>query len=142
MKVQYTSNNSGGNWWLTDEDWFALEKAGWKVEWTKKKTLWENPKSKKYPGKYEWLGALAKEASKDFKSIAEAMQEFEEITGQRVSDEGCNCCGAPHTFSWGRAIDDSLPKDAEYGYASGESCLQYLFPEKGQKTLREMYEEG
>lgn len=33
--VEYDSNNSGGRWWLKDEDWFALEKAGWKVGWFK-----------------------------------------------------------------------------------------------------------
>ncbi len=27
-KIEYSSNNSGGDWWLKDEDWFALEKAG------------------------------------------------------------------------------------------------------------------
>src|SRR5690348_13992879 len=33
--VEYDSNNSGGSWWLNDEDWIALEKAGWKVEWAR-----------------------------------------------------------------------------------------------------------
>lgn len=31
--VEYDSNNSGGSWWLKDEDWAALEKAGWYVQW-------------------------------------------------------------------------------------------------------------
>ena len=31
--VEYSHNNSGGHWWLTDDDWRELEKAGWKVEW-------------------------------------------------------------------------------------------------------------
>jgi hypothetical protein len=33
MKVEYSSNNSGGSWWLKTEDWKALEDAGWNVEW-------------------------------------------------------------------------------------------------------------
>ena len=33
MYVEYSSNNSGGSWWLKDEDWKALEAAGWKVVW-------------------------------------------------------------------------------------------------------------
>lgn len=33
MKVEYSSNNSGGGWWLTDKHWQKLEKAGWEVEW-------------------------------------------------------------------------------------------------------------
>ena len=33
MYVEYITNNSGGSWWLSDDDWKALEAAGWKVEW-------------------------------------------------------------------------------------------------------------
>lgn len=25
MLIRYSSNNSGGSWWLTDEDWHKLE---------------------------------------------------------------------------------------------------------------------
>lgn len=32
-KLEYDSNNSGGDWWLKDKDWAAMEKAGWTVEW-------------------------------------------------------------------------------------------------------------
>ena len=28
-----------------------------------------------------------------------AVEEFERVTGQDASDEGCNCCGQPHNFS-------------------------------------------
>ena len=90
MEIEYSSNNSGGSWWLKDEDWKALEAAGW------------------------WVG-LAKCAKKDFTTVKEALEEFERITGENVSDEGCNCCGAPHSFFW------------EGGYCSGEDCLQYLY---------------
>lgn len=31
--IQYSSNNSGGKWWLKDADWAALERAGWEVKW-------------------------------------------------------------------------------------------------------------
>jgi len=44
------------------------------------------------------LGALAKEASKMFLSIEDAQAEFEKITKQNVTDEGCRCCGEPHYF--------------------------------------------
>ena len=33
MKVEYSSNNSGGSWWLSDDDWRKLEKAGWEIQW-------------------------------------------------------------------------------------------------------------
>lgn len=116
MEITYESNNSGGGWWLKDEDWKALEKAGWKVKWFKDQEA--SPLQNKRSDR--WLGALAEEATKEFDSIREAIQEFEKITGQDVSDEGCNCCGAPHNFIW---------KD-DKGYfhsCSGQSCLDYMY---------------
>lgn len=82
MKIVYSSNNSGGSWCLSDEDWKNLEAAGWTVEWKN-----EN-----------WLGALATSASKDFPDMDSAIREFEEITGHDANDEGCECCGPPHSF--------------------------------------------
>lgn len=148
MKITYSSNNSGGGWWLKDKDWIALEKAGWHVFWGglyfchSRFSFQEKPVGKPEPhassskcpghrrydtfeelGKDRYMGALAKEACKNFKTPGDAMQEFEEITKQDVSEEGCNCCGAPHSFNWGAP-------GKNYGYASGEDCLAYLFPDK------------
>jgi len=109
MLVTYSSNNSGGDWWLEDKDWFALEKAGWKVDWHK-----DDPDGFMVRSDGRRLGALANRASKEFDSPGQAMREFKEITGQAVSDEGCECCGAPHNFSWSG------------GWASGEDCLRYV----------------
>jgi hypothetical protein len=100
VTVTYESNNSGGSWWLRDEDWHKLAAAGWAVDWEKDKT---GPLRK---GE-RFLGALAMRASKDFADPREAIAEFERITGQDASDEGCNCCGPPHSFSY---------KDADGGY--------------------------
>ena len=113
MRVTYTSNNSGGSWWLKDEDWHKLEKAGWQVEWVK-----DDPFYKSWKAGERWLGALAKEASKEFDTPRDAMIEFEALTGQQVTDEGCNCCGAPHEFSWGEGD--------KRDYASGEDCFRIL----------------
>lgn len=126
MKVEYRSNNSGGSWWLKDEDWKALEQAGWKVEWVSE----ADPESiaAKFTRNGRYLGAIATTASYECETPQEALRSFELFTGQQVSDEGCNCCGAPHSFSW----DD--------GYCSGEDCLKYLYPNKTPKTLREFYE--
>ena len=33
VHTEYDSNNSGGSWWLSDQNWIDLEQAGWKVEW-------------------------------------------------------------------------------------------------------------
>lgn len=138
MKIEYDSNNSGGNWWLEDKDWEALEAAGWEVEWGGLGSSFSKEKPKKGD---RWLGALACTASKNFETPGDAMREFEKITGQDVSNGGCNCCGAPHRFRWGRAVDESLPKEAEYGSVSGEGCLEYLFPNrKVPASLREAME--
>lgn len=111
MKIEYTTNNSGGGWWLKDKDWDALSAAGWDVEWYKQ----------------PFLGAKATAATKEFETPADAMREFEKLTGSDVCDEGCNCCGAPHSFSW------------VGGSASGEGCLQHLY-ENAPTTLREAAE--
>lgn len=110
INVRYSSNNSGGSWWLNDEDWYALEKAGWNVEWEKDST------SRFIRGDKDgrWLGALATAASKEFDSMREAVEEFESITGQNAADEGCNCCGPPHYFSG---------EDEDGNYVSGPEIV-------------------
>ena len=126
MKIEYSSNNSGGGWWLKDKAWKALEKNGWTVEWIR------DQKGKYFkPDKDgRWMGALATRAHKDFDGPSEAIREFEKLTLADASDEGCNCCGPPHSFSWG--TDDS------WGYASGAECLPHLFPDKKiPSSLRE-----
>lgn len=91
MKVEYRSNNSGGNWWLTDENWLALEKAGWKVAWVGNGDAHSGDR---------WLGALARSAIKEgATSLEKAAEEWEQITGERATDAGCPCCGIPHTFT-------------------------------------------
>ena len=32
-RLEYSSNNSGGEWWLTHKDWKAMDDHGWTVEW-------------------------------------------------------------------------------------------------------------
>lgn len=124
MKVTYNSNNSGGRWWLKDEDWLALEASGWDVEWHAKK-----PEGSIMRGNSEgrWLGGLATGASKDFETLKEAISEFEEITGQDAMDEGCNCCGPPHRFEFN---DESV---------SGEEIASHMFA-KVPGSLREALE--
>ena len=97
----YESNNSGGYWWLSDEEWGQLEQHGWTVEWFKDSTFF----SDRMDDQDRWLGALAKQASKKFTSMDEAKTEFAWATGQNPSDQGCWCCGRPHRFEeaydWG-----------------------------------------
>lgn len=119
MIVQYDSNNSGGYWWLKDDDWLALEKAGWHVEWGQTRychtdASWKMPipvcdSYKECAGHHadsyqqiaqeeRFLEAAATSASKEFNSIEDAKAEWSRVTGQDPDEEGCNCCGRPHAF--------------------------------------------
>jgi hypothetical protein len=93
VQVEYSSNNSGGSWWLSDADWYALERAGWDVRWQKDEA---NPIFRSDDGRF--LGALANRATKQFNSLGEGIQEWERITGKTSTELGCGCCGPPHSF--------------------------------------------
>lgn len=82
MLVRYSSNNSGGQWWLTDDDWNKLQQAGWSVNWREER----------------FLGAIATDATYQCESIEEARQSFAVATGENPDAEGCDCCGPPHGF--------------------------------------------
>jgi hypothetical protein len=117
--VEYDSNNSGGSWWLDDEDWKKLEAAGWVVEWANLKPQFKNKDYVRRPdgipelipgkdafvtadkdGVPRWLGAIAKRAYKpNCESLREAADEWEQITGKSATDAGCPCCGQPHNFT-------------------------------------------
>lgn len=91
--LNYSSNNSGGSWWLTDKNWKDLEAAGWKVDWVKdRKDRFGSPDSEG-----RWLGALATSASREVDDPEEGVAEWSEITGESPS---CNCCGEPHSFTF------------------------------------------
>ena len=135
--VEYSSNNSGGGWWLTDKDWKALEKAGWKVKWGDRGFVYNKSGNYTYDDEgypifkvndSRWLGTIAKYAFYKCDTPKEALESFEKATRKSVTDEGCNCCGAPHSFSW------------EGGYCSGEDCSEYLFGEDiSNLSKRELY---
>jgi hypothetical protein len=95
MYVEYSANNSGGKWWLTDEDWKSLEGAGWEVEWVKD---WDNDYFKP-DTEGRWLGALAKKATRRGLGLREAVAEWERATSACSTDAGCPCCGPPHHFT-------------------------------------------
>ena len=124
MKVRYDSNNSGGYWWLTDQNWIDLEAAGWKVNWFRDNDpvpFWPRPDGR-------WLGALAQEATREGLTLGEAIQEWERITGQKSNALGCSCCGVPHHFCAydddGKIIGSYSPESPDEGdeYEEGEEC--------------------
>lgn len=132
MRVEYASNNSGGSWWLKDEHWHALAKAGWQVVWAVNgDAYYDGPPPAESDGS-RYMGALAKRAFLDCETPVDAIRSFEKATGMEASDEGCNCCGPPHRFSW------SEPGNG-YGSASGEDILPLLYGD-GPKSLREACE--
>lgn len=101
--VEYSANNSGGGWWLSDDDWYALERAGWIVDWYKDQTDWNG---RPYPDG-QFLGALATRAFLPHATESEAIESWQNATGQWASEIGCECCGPPHDF-WetGRNTDE------------------------------------
>lgn len=93
--VEYSSNNSGGDWWLEDKDWKALEAAGWEVDWYANE---KDPFTRRAYPDGRFLGALASHAKRYGLSLKMAIAEWEDITGQNSEDQGCHCCGSPHGF--------------------------------------------
>lgn len=93
--LEYRSNNSGGSWWLSDADWQAMERAGWSVGWIK-----DNPEPMIPAGSDRWLGAIATRATIETTDPDSVIAEWESVTGQSASAEGCNCCGHPHEFTY------------------------------------------
>lgn len=120
--VEYDSNNSGGHWWLKDKDWYALEKAGWIVEWHTLEGCYDETGNHVYNAEGlpvlmpkgtsgqsfmsadkdgRWLGALAGGAYRklnDGDTLRSVAEEWESITGACSTDAGCPCCGQPHRF--------------------------------------------
>jgi hypothetical protein len=74
MKVTYSENNSGGYSRMKEEQWTALEKAGWRVNVSQR------------------LAHIEAESM----DIAIAKWEF--ATKKYADDLGCTCCGRPHNF--------------------------------------------
>jgi len=122
MYVEYSTNNSGGRWWLSDKNWTDLEAAGWIVAWNRlfydyddkgeyvvdergiPVLLEDDPGTSRYgriPNPDEggrWLGSLAQRAYRPGLSLRDAAREWERVTGLSSTEAGCPCCGQPHNF--------------------------------------------
>jgi hypothetical protein len=112
--VVYDSNNSGGSWWLTYDNWLALEEAGWNVHWIQPKggssfpgpgrslETYDNPlqPQTRHDESINWLGCRAESAAKEFETPEEGIKEWEKVTGQNAGAYGCSCCGPPHNFEY------------------------------------------
>lgn len=113
--VEYSSNNSGGEWWLTDSDWRALEEAGWEIDWIAGQEDWFGRPYK--DGRF--LGALATSAKRYGLSLREAIAEWEDVTWEESNALGCQCCGVPHRFTAytadGEYVDSYEPDRPTHG---------------------------
>lgn len=118
--LEYSSNNSGGNWWLKLEDWQHLEEAGWIIHWIhgnndpdhehaepfdlmEHKHSYSDVLVRSVWNGETYLDAAASSAAIETDNPDEAIHQFEVLTRQSADAEGCNCCGRPHYFTW----DDS-----------------------------------
>jgi len=101
--VEYDSNNSGGSWWVSLDQWKALEKAGWEVDWRKE----------------EWLGTMATRATKRGVTLRDAVKDWERITGLDSCDAGCPCCGQPHNFYEYDAKDKMIDSGPHASFTCG-----------------------
>ncbi len=87
--VTLSQNNSGGSFWLSNEDFDNLIADGW-VE----------PE-----GQTSMFGRVSHDLTLDVPvadedaAVTIAKIEFQRVTGQDPDDEGCNCCGPPFYFS-------------------------------------------
>jgi len=119
--LEYDSNNSGGSFWLDDEHWFALAEAGWEIAWAMGSGLDYDrlppPKNASARDRRRWLGTLATKARITTFNPLQSIREWEKITESDASAEGCNCCGPPHTFSWGEGNDWQCLSASEVGAA-------------------------
>lgn len=119
--LRYSSNNSGGAFWLRLEEWQALEKAGWIVHWkhdendpshTHEKSGEEYFSLGLHDHSYKdelvqatwngelWLGTPATSAVLVTDDPTSGVEQFEFVTCQSVDDQGCSCCGPPHSFQF------------------------------------------
>lgn len=75
--VEFTHNNSGGYYWLTNSDWTALAAAGWTVE----TPTFGHPSA-----------MIAADSVEHAKALWAETLPFDPDT------EGCPCCGSPFRF--------------------------------------------
>ena len=120
MKIQYRTNNSGGSYWLNKRHWDALVADGWRIH--------DNGYSREPHD-----ATLDCESDGEDESFLEAVTRWERATGMNASDEGCNCCGPPHTFQ----LADDGPGWESY---SGQSILMLKYPD-GPTSLEDALKE-
>ena len=123
--VRYVSNNSGGVWWLTTQDWERLEEQGWTVHWENRRDhlngYSHNFDLNTYPTLFPrtgdtFLRAEARSAAIETDDPMDAVTGWTAATGEYPYSEGCACCGRPHDFTiYDREIGAVVGFDDVYG---------------------------
>ena len=139
MKIIYYSHSDWWHWPLSHRDWLNLEENGWDVNWfanmEERPVLIKEFDSLDSDGIWSkvrldiFQGVWATSASKDFKSISDAIKDFEKITGQDTSETKPPSL-PPHNFT---------ERNSYYSY-SGEGLLKFLFKKHTKKTKRQLLE--
>ena len=104
----YSNNNSGGRYWLDAEDYKRLGDLpntvmiGWPR--TDNNGVYHPPPIAKHVDP-DWLGwydrpceGRACEVAFFANSMEDVIEQWEQVVGQNVDEEGCPCCGPPHFF--------------------------------------------
>lgn len=79
--IEFSENNSGGEWWLSADQYEKLKAAGWEGEGV-------------IPGdRYGGRRMIRRGLSRKM-----AIAEWEDVTGEDAYTQGCECCGAPYGF--------------------------------------------
>ena len=108
---EFSENNSGGSWWLNRAQYDKLFDAGFFLDEDGMKSSERFGSSslstKDVP--YGWRSNVQVEAA----SLQEAVERWEDATGEDFFAEGCNCCGAPFSMH--------SVGEGDYDYVSGDS---------------------
>lgn len=101
--VRLSLNNSGGKWWLKENDELGLKNAGWKVNIA-------HGVGGRHVAHAFLIGA----------DIETALKSFRQATHFTGRELGCNCCGVPFSFvqysqegKWLKSYSTSYPDEGE-----------------------------
>ena len=101
VRVVFNENNSGGSWWLREEQYQKLFDAGWKPG------RWRyGDEGKGYGGAVKIIVLDAVDAKLAERQAYDlAITEWEHLTGENHNEVGCTCCGPPYQFyDWDEPI--------------------------------------
>lgn len=79
--IEFSENNSGGSFWLNEQNYADLMAAGWEGEGI--------IPDDRYSGRRLRRSGVSHRV---------ALAEFWDITGWNPDEEGCGCCGQPFNF--------------------------------------------